>query len=203
MNQLTADLVRVLFPGYVREMESQIAERDEIIWEWVGYVEQLKDQIRLYTPTIVDYKIAKKIIPSVKLNKVTVGVNGHKREKNSYAIGLPGFDIPEDYDPVMDDEGIISFSKRPEIVNPVVVKDSKAEDNKPIVENKNGKDKGSFAASNDKAFYELVDLIMADRKIKKLPKDQFEWLKDKFTAWSKNPLTNEEYKNRFDGKFAK
>lgn len=51
------------------------------------------------------------------------------------------------------------------------------------------------------AFYELVDLIMADRKVKKLPTDQFEWVKTKYPLWLKSPADQAEYKRRFDNRF--
>lgn len=77
--------------------------------------------------------------------------------------------------------------------------------------NKSNNDHGSFEPANtdlfgnDSEFWTLVTMITDDRNITdgKLPKDQFNKLKELYAQWVKQPASLTEYQKRFDKRFPK
>jgi hypothetical protein len=85
-----------LWIDYAMSLESALSERESMIRK-LGYsVESLR----------VSFNIAQSNTSAVKLGKVKArSLKGRQVIQNSYALTMPGFDIPDN--PIMDDNGLI------------------------------------------------------------------------------------------------
>lgn len=179
----------------------QIDSLNADLWAWFDYAKSIESK---YDSLMIDYRISTGTIESHKIG--TIGYNGHG--KGIYAMELPlSPDLPKGYHYANDDQGFIvgvkdapKESKKTEQKSIVIAPVETVETN--AVQSSN--DAGMFTASDDSTllksakYGELLDLLLADQKTKKLPQNQYEYVKTKFLYWehSKNPNTATEYAKR-------
>jgi len=161
------------------------------------YAQSLKAQLLDYAPIAIDYKISKGQIASAELGKVKVkNGKGNLKTRKVYALALPGMpDIDDNYNPIMDADGIITYAKHveSESVNPPAKSvDSKPTDNGH--KNGNNKDQGSFEATSKAVDWITIRNAMSDsdKLNRKLDQSEQDRLKNKVEEWNGKGKTQDD-----------
>lgn len=190
---------------------------------WIAYADHCEDTISYQTQRInklidrcnalsFDLKIARNEVQNLGSSDNPVYVSDMFNDPNLFGSLTEEFDPSGNrrviarpngnhkYVPTLAD-GMITYTVKPEeTVKSEEPKTQKSNGTKSKTQKSTTKVESKLTPE-ETAFYDLVDLIMADRKVKKLPTDQFEWLKSKYPLWLKSPADQAEYKRRFDNRF--
>lgn len=205
-----------------RDYARTLNNENDDLW---AYCEELKRELRKYSPIIVDYKIAKNQVSAHKV--ATTGFNG--TSESTYALTLPLMpELPSDskleLSPmVLDDNGMVldnGGTLRAVKIAPIAAStngNGKASKAKDTTSSKVDNSKASDSSKRDSGSFEFVDTNDYDALAKKYAankkynefvakinkahkgnrtQNQTNYLLAKFDQWERKPNTTDEYCKR-------